>query len=99
MKPISDTLSEKSCVQWQYNGSTLSLSHINAVLNCCPVFVADVTIDDNNIIIKEIDSLFNGGCDCICCYDLEYEIQNLPLDEYTITFLEPYLFDGEDTLR
>ncbi|RKX26389.1 MAG: hypothetical protein DRP47_08265 [Candidatus Zixiibacteriota bacterium] len=94
-----DTLANRSCFQWHYSAGTLSLRHINAVLNCCPVFVADVSIEGSNIIIEEIDSLYNGGCDCICCFDLGYEILNLPSGEYTITFLEPYLTNGDDILR
>ncbi|MBU8934525.1 MAG: hypothetical protein KOO62_11025 [candidate division Zixibacteria bacterium] len=98
-KQAYDTLADKTCFQWSYDSHTLTLWHFNAVLNCCPVFVADVSIEGGDIVIEEIDSLFNGGCDCICPFDMKFEIINLAVGEYTITFLEPYLTPGNDTLR
>jgi hypothetical protein len=92
-----DTL---SCAIWEYNSEgTLSVRHTNAVLNCCPVFVADISVENNVITITEIDSLDNGGCDCICPFDIDYEITDLWSGEYTLKFVEPYFHEGEDTLQ
>jgi parallel beta-helix repeat protein len=79
----------KRCVQWQYNGSgTLLLKHVNAIFNCCPEIETQVTITENTITIQEIE--IEGLCDCMCTYDLDYQISNLPAGQYTINVIEPY---------
>ena len=89
-----------SCMIWDYSlDGTLSIRHTNAVLNCCPIIVADIDVAGNLITITELDSLDNGGCDCNCTFDIDYEITNLFSGEYTIKFVEPYLYPGEDTLQ
>ena len=91
-----------SCAIWHYNESgTLNIMHTNAVFNCCvEELTAEYTIDveSGEITIAEDEVLLNGGCDCICPYDFEHEIINLPPGEYTIKFLEPYLYPQEDSL-
>ena len=46
-----------------------------------------------------IDSLDNGGCYCLCLFDVDYEIVNLPPDEYVVTVIEPYVPPGEEPLE
>ena len=88
------------CIDYTYDGeSVLDITHINAGLNCCPVFVAEFSVEDNLIIIEEIDSLDNGGCDCNCLFDIDYQISNLPPAVYTIKVIEPYMEPSEDTLQ
>ena len=96
---LTDTLDGLTCLEWDYDGSTLLMTHYNAVLNCCPVLVADVHITASTIVITEIDSLYNGGCDCICRYDLNYEINNLLPGEYFVTVVEPYIPEGAPVLQ
>lgn len=51
----------------------LYVNHQNAVFNCCPGTIgADILVEDNRIIIGEYES--SGDCDCICPYDLSYEV-------------------------
>lgn len=89
-----------SCMIWEYSfEGTLSLRHTNTVLNCCPIIVAEINIENNIITITELDSLEGGGCDCLCIYDIDYEITNLWSGEYTIKVVEPYLVPIEDTLQ
>jgi hypothetical protein len=93
-----DTL---GCIIYEYDdANTLQIRHTNAVLNCCPVFAADITIHNNVITITEIDSVdaVNGGCDCICPFDLDYEITDLWPGVYTIKIIEPYMNPEEDSL-
>jgi hypothetical protein len=92
---------EEDCVVYQYDGElrTLNLTHVNAVLNCCPIFVADIQITDSTILIEEFDSLDNGGCDCNCPFDISYRIDNLSPGVYTIKIIEPYLPVGEPPLE
>jgi hypothetical protein len=98
--PERDTVpSNMDCVEFAYDGeSTLQINHINAGLNCCPVIVADISVENSNIKVEEIDSLWMGGCECLCLFDIYYEITNLPPGTYSITFIEPYIFPDEDTL-
>jgi hypothetical protein len=97
-KAPADSLTE-DCLTYQYDGhGTLILKHINALLNCCPLFIANVYIQDNQIIIEEFDSLYNGGCDCLCPFDMDYRIDNLPAGQYTIYVIEPYVPQSEPAL-
>ena len=84
----------EGCLHWMYDGDgVLTIEHINTVLNCCPVILAEVEVSGDPIVITQIDSLFNGGCDCACVFDITYEITNLSPGAYTITVVEPYLFN------
>ena len=38
-------------------------------------------------------------CDCLCLFDLDYEITNLPPGVYTIRVNEPYLWEGAEVLE
>ncbi|UCD17924.1 MAG: hypothetical protein JSV44_03190 [Candidatus Zixiibacteriota bacterium] len=94
-----DVGNDQDCVKYEYDGeSVLLLRHINAGLNCCPVMVSDIQIDGNNIVIREIDSLDNGGCECNCLFDIDYEITGLWPGQYTIKIIEPYIQPEDDTL-
>ena len=58
-----------SCIHEGY----LYVTHQNARFNCCPRSLgADVSVEDNQIKVGEYES--GGDCDCICPYDLSYEI-------------------------
>ena len=82
----------QDCLDWSYDGyGTLTIEHINAGFNCCPVILADIEVVGNNITITQIDSLDMGGCSCLCLFDLTYEITNLDPGTYTISVFEPYL--------
>ena len=88
------------CIDYTYDGvSILDFTHVNAGLNCCPVFVAEFTVEDNFIIIEEIDSVYGSGCDCECLFDINYQITDLPPAVYTIKVIEPYMEPSEDTLQ
>ncbi len=92
---------DQDCIEYQYDGaSVLMLKHINAGFNCCPdEILADITIENNVITIEESQSLDSGGCPCLCLFDLDYEINNLPPGEYTIRVNEIYLEEGDEILE
>ena len=90
--------STESCVDWSYSGATLNLTHRDAGFNCCPVILADITIDDFVITITEIDSLFEGGCWCECLFDVDYRITGLAPGEYRIVIESPYRPVGDEVL-
>lgn len=82
---LSSSESGKECIEYDYDGSTLQLKHVNAAFNCClDQIVAVVTIDGDVITIAEEGKLANGsGCHCICLYDLEFLITHLKPGVYT----------------
>lgn len=90
------------CIEYEYDGaSVLSLKHVNAGFNCCPSAIeADITIEDNLITIDESESFDTlGPCYCLCLFDVDLEIINLPPGQYTIRVNELYLQTGDDTLE
>lgn len=91
---------DETCVAYSYDGqSVLQLKHTNAVFNCCPDSVGgEVQIDGNTITIDEMEVL-TTPCDCICPYDVDYEITNLPPGVYTIKVCEVYTRDGMELLE
>jgi hypothetical protein len=90
--------SDKDCIEYEYDGEdVLLLTHVNAGFNCCPEITADITIVDNIITIEEIE--ISGDCDCLCLFDVYYEIINLEPGEYTILVVEPYLHEDEEILE
>jgi hypothetical protein len=80
----------QDCIQYQYDGiQNLNLKHQNAGFNCCPEIAANITIINRTITIKEIE--ISGLCNCLCLFDLDYRIINLPPSTYIITVEEPYI--------
>lgn len=75
------------CVVIDYGPSqTLAVRHYNTVFNCCPLEpFAEVVVDGNTINVMEYS---NGQCDCMCVFDIFYEIPNIPAGEYTIVVSE-----------
>ena len=95
---MDSTPPDQDCIEYQYDGeSVLLLKHVNAGFNCCPEIAADVTIEGNVISIDEIE--ISGDCDCICLFDMDYEIRDLPPGEYIISVTEPYVPEGEEVLE
>lgn len=87
------------CIEYQYNGTdTLTLMHINAGFNCDPgEITANIEINGNVITITEIES--QQGADCLCLFDLDYEIINLPSGEYSVRIIEPYIHSNDQLLE
>ena len=46
-----------------------------------------------------MEFLDQGGCHCLCLFDLEYQINKLPPGEYYIIISQPYLNEGDDILQ
>lgn len=85
----------EDCIEYQYDGQgTLLLRHANAGLNCCPEdFAAVVTVIDGVITIDETP--IPGFCDCLCLFNLDYAVINLPPGTYGLSVVEQCL-DGDD---
>ena len=51
----------------------LDIYHRNVMFNCCPGTIgADIQVEGNKIIIGEYET--EDMCDCVCPYDLGYEV-------------------------
>ena len=93
---------DQDCIEYQYDGEgTLVLDHINAGFNCCPSnLTADISIEQSLITITEYEHFDNTGpCYCLCLFDVDYQINNLPPGEYTIKVNEVYLEEGDELLE
>jgi hypothetical protein len=89
---------DQDCILYQYDGEgILLLEHVNAGFNCCPdEILADVNLQGNVITIEEDECLEpGGGCDCLCLFDVDYRIDDLPPGEYTIRVYGMYLLGAE----
>ncbi|MFC1475201.1 hypothetical protein ACFLQG_01000 [Candidatus Zixiibacteriota bacterium] len=81
-------------LETEVSGNDLTIKHNNALYNCCPGFYVDYNFEDNNISVTWGDSL--NMCDCICRYNLESTLFDLPEGEYIVTlFNGGYTFGGE----
>lgn len=90
-----------TCLSYQYNGTTrLELTHFDLLANCCITGLkAHITCDGNNIIITESEVLDGSGCHCICAYDMNLLITDIPPGTYKITVNEFYQFEGYQKLE
>jgi len=77
---------EETCLEYIYDDTgTLYLKHINAVFNCCLDSIsATMNKGDSVISIVETEHLLNGGCHCICFYDLEYRLDDIAPGIYSV---------------
>ncbi len=99
---LDGTPPDQDCIEYQYDGQgTLLLKHVNAGFNCCPdEILAEITLVGNTVTITENESLEpSGGCDCLCLFDVDYQIGNVPPGEYTIAVDQLYLQPGAEILE
>jgi hypothetical protein len=92
-----DTPTSQDCITWDYDGKgQLLFTHVNAGLNCCPKFDAVTYVRGYTIFVVERET--EGLCDCICLFDLDYEIRDLDPGVYEVTVSEECLREGDDLL-
>ena len=89
----------EDCIEYRYNGKdTLVLMHINAGFNCDPgEITADIEFNGNVITITERES--QQGADCLCLFDVDYEIINLSPGEYTLRVTGLYVHADDRILE
>ncbi|MFC2135217.1 hypothetical protein ACFLTH_11420 [Bacteroidota bacterium] len=82
--------SNEDCIEYKYDGKgTLRLTHINSVFSLCPgKLTADITVNTGSIVIEEHET--GIGCFEMCLYNLDYVINNLNPDTYSVKVLSPY---------
>jgi hypothetical protein len=90
---------QDDCIEYQYSETgALTLRHINGGFSCDPgEITADIVFNGNQITITEKESQFSA--DCLCLFDLDYKLVNLPPGEYTLQIIELYVDPGDQTLE
>jgi hypothetical protein len=70
--------------------SSLTVYHDGAGYNCCVDSIeVQVSFQTSAIIIREIEHKIGSGCVCMCCYNLETEIDGLAPGEYLVVVFWP----------
>ncbi|UCF33977.1 MAG: hypothetical protein JSV78_01465, partial [Phycisphaerales bacterium] len=73
-------------------GNTLHVLHENATYNCClDEIVISLSVEDDLLILTE-EEIAPMPCWCICCFEAEVTIVDLPPRVYTVEF---HWFDYE----
>ncbi len=86
---IEEFDSNQECIEYTYSGNTLKIKHVNAGMNCCPEPMnASISVDGGIITIDE--SKAANGCKCLCIFDIDYQIDNLPAGSYKLV-IKPFL--------
>jgi hypothetical protein len=80
-----DITNTQDCIVYDYDGTgLLTLKHVNAGFNCCAFAAVDIEIGEDSIIIMESETYDPVPCACLCLFDVDMEIRNLPPGEYLI---------------
>ena len=75
---------------------TLLIQHLNSYHNCCVPIGHEVEIDGFTIRVREIEPYING-CWCLCYFDVDLEISDLPPGPYSIEYtydIDPNLYEN-----
>ncbi|MEW5993968.1 MAG: dockerin type I repeat-containing protein [Candidatus Zixiibacteriota bacterium] len=97
----SDTIpSDLDCLFFEYDGQdVMSVTHINAGFNCCPDGLAALITIEGGIITIEEKEFISVGCDCLCLFDLDYDVSGLVQGQYTVRVIEPYRHPDDEPLE
>jgi hypothetical protein len=72
-----------SGVSAQVNGSSVTVSHADAIYNCAAKVQLSGTVTGSDIVVTETITNPNEGAYCMCTYDLSIEIKGLAAGTYT----------------
>jgi len=67
---------------------TIEISHLQTMYNCCCAVDSEVLQDGFWIDVHEYERLIGGGCDCLCCFDIEIVIAGLAPGDYTLSIIK-----------
>ena len=87
------TPSDFDCIEYTYGRRVLHLKHVNTAFNCCPEIEATVAVRADTIFIREHEP--QGGCHCLCLYDLEYTVRGLKAGIYRVVVTQEYLNEAD----
>jgi hypothetical protein len=89
--------STQDCVEYEYtDDGLLMIRHVNAGFNCCPEIKAFVNVRGDTVFVIERE--ISGLCDCICLFDLDYQIVGLEAGVYRVKVAEEYLEPEDEPL-
>ena len=72
--------------EFTVEGNTLHVLHRKATYNCCPDdIVISVSLEGDLISLTE-EEILTMPCWCICCYNVEATVVDLPSGEYVVEF-------------
>jgi hypothetical protein len=80
------------------SNGTIAISHIQALYNCCCTIDTEVIQDDYILDVHEYEALEGGGCDCLCCFNLQLTIAGLTPGDYTVTIIKHSEYGGTEHL-
>ncbi|MCK4511082.1 hypothetical protein KAW64_05045 [bacterium] len=87
-----------ACVTYDYDGSSvLLLTHSNTTFNCAPVAVGGhvSVVPGRSIRIVEAEDV-PVPADCLCLFNVDYEITPVPPGHYNVTISELYARAGNE---
>ena len=87
---LDEPLDAQDKIEVVVEDCVLYIRHLKVVINCCLEYQPELTIEGNEIVVREKD--VGPPCDCICPFDLEIQITGLAPGSYDITmfaFLHP----------
>jgi photosystem II stability/assembly factor-like uncharacterized protein len=67
-------------------GNRIHLIHKNATYNCCPDDIEVSLSFEGNLIRLTEKEILTHPCTCLCCYDVESTIVDLPSGSYTLEY-------------
>lgn len=82
-----DWKSRAISVEYKYTDGILLLEHRNVTYNCCMEKVLSIiSVKEGKISIFSKEGYGqHGPCDCLCPFDIKYEIRDLSPNAYTVT--------------
>jgi hypothetical protein len=75
-------------VRLETSDGTIEISHLQTMYNCCCSVDSDVFQDGFWIDVHEYEHLIEGGCDCLCCFDIKVVIAGLEPGDYTLSIVK-----------
>ena len=93
---IGKVKNDSAKVEIYNEGKNLIVTHKNSEFNCCIDTILVKLIQKNNFIkLIETEVLDNGGCDCICPYEVKTIIKVPDFGIYTIEIWVNGEYEGE----
>jgi hypothetical protein len=77
---------------------TIEITHTEALNNCCCTIEPQVLLEDYVLDVHEYEILEGGGCDCLCCFDIEVVVAGLEPGDYTVTIIKHTEYAGIEYL-
>jgi hypothetical protein len=83
------------CLKWDYDGEgLLEVTHVNAGFNCAPEIEATISLYPDSVpggpsgTIEIVEHEISGIAYCLCLFDLEYTLSELPPGTYLVEVSE-----------